>query len=197
MNGVVELSPFLPMAVIIVFAWIGLMICAVILLRSGPGAIWRILVTLAITVMLLNPKIIDEEGEPQSDVVAVIVDRTASQEVGDRSAQTDRAVNHIRSRLEKLDDVEVREVDITDALADPVEGDSGGSLLLNTLRLTLGSIPRKRIAGAILISDGQVHDQDLIAGLKEDEHEAELMRLTKVDAELGRMTAPVLGEVVA
>ena len=167
MNGVVELSPFLPMAVIIVFAWIGLMICAVILLRSGPGAIWRILVTLAITVMLLNPKIIDEKGEPLSDVVAVIVDRTASQEVGDRSVQTDMAVNHIRSRLEKLDDVEVREVDITDALTDPVEGDGEGSLLLNTLRLTLGSIPKKRVAGAILISDGQVHDQDLIAGLKE------------------------------
>ena len=101
MNGVVELSPFLPMAVIIVFGWTGLVLSAIIVLRSGPGALWRILATLAITVMLLNPKIIDEERESQSDVVAVIVDRTASQEVGSRLAQTDRAVSHIRRRLEK------------------------------------------------------------------------------------------------
>ena len=167
MTGVVELSPFLPMAFIIVFALIGLVLSAIIVLRSGPGALWRVLVTLVITVMLLNPKIIDEEREPQSDVVAVIVDRTASQEVGDRSPQTDRAVSHIRRRLEKLDDVEVRKVDITDTLAGRNEGDSEGSLVLNTLRLTLGSIPKKRVAGAIVVSDGQVHDPDLIAGLKE------------------------------
>ena len=198
MNGVVELSPFLPMAVIIVFSSIGLMICAVILLRSGPGAFWRILVTLAITVMLLNPKIIDEEGEPQSDVVAVIVDRTASQEVGDRSAQTDMAVNHIRSRLEKLSDVEVREVDITDTLVDSVEGDSEGSLLLNTLRLTLGSIPRKRVAGAILVSDGQIHDQDLIAGLKEADSPIHLLltgQPDEVDRRLVIKKAPAYGLV--
>ncbi len=167
MTGVVELSPFLPMAFIIVFAWTGLVLSAIIVLRSGPGALWRILATLAITVMLLNPKIIDEEREPQSDVVAVIVDRTASQEVGNRSAQTDRAVSHIRRRLEKLDDVEFRKVDITDALAGLEEGDSEGSLVLNALRLTLGSIPKKRVAGAIVVSDGQIHDPDLIAGLKE------------------------------
>ena len=198
MNGVVELSPFLPMAIIIAFALIGLMICAVILMRSGLGVFWRILVTLAITVMLLNPKIIDEEGDPQSDVVAVIVDRTASQEVGDRSAQTDMAVNHIRSRLAKLDDVEVREVDITNALADPVEGDSKGSLLLSKLRLTLGSIPRKRVAGTILVSDGQVHDQELIAGLKEVDSPIHLLltgQPDEVDRRLVIKKAPAYGLV--
>ena len=167
MNGVVELSPALPITAIIAFASIGIVISGIVMLRSGSGAVWRASVTLAISVMLLNPKIINEQREPQSDVVTVIVDRTASQEVGDRSAQTDMAVNHIRSRLKKLNDLEVREVNIADVLADPAEGNSGGSLLLSALRLTIGGIPKKRIAGAIVISDGQVHDPDLVANLKE------------------------------
>ena len=167
MNGVVGLSPFLPVAAIIGFATIGLVISGIIIFRSGPGAVWRVLVTLTISIMLLNPKIIDEQREPQSDVVTLIVDRTASQEVGDRSAQTDMAVNHIRGRLKKLNNVEVREVNIADTQADPAVGDSGGSLLLSALRSTIGGIPKKRIAGAIVISDGQVHDPDLTANLKE------------------------------
>ena len=122
MNGVVELSPFLPVAAIIGFASIGLVISGIIIFRSGPGAVWRVSVTLTISIMILNPKIINEQREPQSDVVTVIVDRTSSQEVGDRSAQTDRAVSHIRRWLEKLDDVEVRKVNITDALAGLEEG---------------------------------------------------------------------------
>ena len=68
MTGVVELSPFLPMAVIIVFTSTCLVLSAIIVLRSDLGAFWRILATLAITVMLLNPKIVDEEREQRKEL---------------------------------------------------------------------------------------------------------------------------------
>lgn len=167
MSGMIEFAPFIPMPMIMVFAGLCIILCVVMAVRGGPGALWRFVAASAITFMLLNPRVVDEERTPQTDVVALIVDRTASQNVRDRSAQTDAAVAHLKRRIEALPDVEIEEVTLKDAVTGAGRGDGEGSLLLNALRRTLGGIPKKRVAGAIVVSDGQVHDDALIGDMRD------------------------------
>ncbi|MDD9878128.1 MAG: hypothetical protein OXR84_11880, partial [Magnetovibrio sp.] len=162
MSGTMELVPLVPLALIVGFAAVTTILCVIMGWRGGPGAFWRFVAAMGITVMLLNPRIVDEQREPQSDVVALVVDRTASQKVGERPAQTETAVAHVRERLARLPQLDVRETTVRDAVAGTGQGDGEGSLLLGALRNALGGIPRQRVAGAILVTDGQAHDPALI-----------------------------------
>jgi len=161
MNGVIEISPQLPLSLIGGFAAVTLILCGVMAWRAGPGALWRMFAAAAITLMLLDPRVVDEEREPQSDVVAVVIDRTASQKVGDRPAETAAALAHLRQRFGAMPNLDVREVELRDAVAGAGQADGEGSLLMGALRRALGGIPRQRVAGAIVVTDGQIHDDAL------------------------------------
>ena len=53
------------------------------------GAIFRFVALLALAAALFNPVFLNEEREPLKSVVALIVDRSQSQDIGDRTKQTD------------------------------------------------------------------------------------------------------------
>ncbi len=198
MNGVIELAPLVPMPLVIGFVAIATVLCAIIGWRAGPGGLWRFFATLAIAAVLLNPRVVDEQREPQSDVVALLVDRTASQKVGQRPAQTDAAVAHLRRRIEALPDVDIRQVMVRDAVAGSVRGDGEGSLLVGALRQALGGIPSQRVAGAIVVSDGQIHDQALaeeINKIKAPVHVLITGKPDEVDRRLIIEKAPAYGLV--
>ncbi|MDD9876901.1 MAG: hypothetical protein OXR84_05615 [Magnetovibrio sp.] len=157
MNGTIAMAPLLPVAFIAGFAAVGLLLCLVMAWRRGGGALWRAAAVTALTLMALNPRIVDEQRESQTDVVAVLVDRTSSQRVGDRPGQTDAALAHLRRELGRLDGIDVREIEIGDAQPSAGGGEEG-SLVTAALRRAIGAIPKKRLAGAVIVTDGQVHD---------------------------------------
>ncbi|MEK9723159.1 MAG: hypothetical protein VW405_06700, partial [Rhodospirillaceae bacterium] len=165
MSGTFEIAPLIPLALIVAFTAIAVVLCAAVVVRGGPSAFWRLCATAAIAVMLLNPRIVDEDREPQTDVVAIVVDKTASQKVGGRPAQTETAMQHLRERIRGLPNIDIHEVEVRDAVAGVGGGDGEGSLLMGALRQALGNIPRSRVAGAVVVTDGQVHDPDLIEDL--------------------------------
>ena len=122
------------------------------LARRAPGTIWRLLVLAVTLAALANPTLIGEERASLKDVAALVIDRSASQDVGDRRAQTDSAAATLRDRLARIEDLDLRVVEVE-------SDDSGdGTKLFDAMRRALADVPPERVAGTIMITDGQVHD---------------------------------------
>src|SRR6516162_1407839 len=102
---------------------------------------------------LANPSITREDRDPIPSVAAVIVDKSPSQNFGDRRAQTEAARQTLVERLKRIPGLEFRVAE-----AGAADGETDGTRLFSALSATLSDVPPDRIAGAILITDGRVHD---------------------------------------
>ncbi len=143
-------APILPTALIGLLALMGAGLCVLALLRGGRGWLPRALVLAVLVLALANPQAVREVREPRRDVALVVVDRSPSQLIGKRPVQTDAALKMVRETLSGFDDLDIRVMDIS--------GDDEGTHLFGALNREAADIPRKRFAGAIIITDGQVHD---------------------------------------
>ena len=114
------------------------------------GAGWRLAAAAALLAALANPSLVEEERIENPDVVAIVVDASASQRVGSRREQTDAALAALSERLRGMRGVETR----------IVRAGSGrdGTKLFDAVQRTFANVPRDRIGGTFLITDGQVHD---------------------------------------
>lgn len=146
-------APMLPLQAIISLAVIAFLLTIVAVASRGLWAgLLRGMAMALILAALANPAIVSEERKPVNDIVAVVVDRSASQNLGSRSEQTTRALEAVSEQLSSLPGIEPRFVEVR-------EGDGGdGTRLFGALARTLADIPAERVAGAILITDGVVHD---------------------------------------
>ncbi|MGI6245116.1 MAG: hypothetical protein ACOYJQ_05045 [Pseudochelatococcus sp.] len=152
-------SPLLPPAAL---AGLALAACVVMLVAVFGRGLWSGLlrgVAMALLIgALANPALVSEEREPLNDIAVVVTDRSASQKLGAREAQTTAVSEEVARRLAALPGVEVRRVEMA-------EGDGGdGTRLFGALARTLADVPAERVAGAILITDGVVHDIPATAG---------------------------------
>ena len=118
--GELTFAPLLPWPAIAGFAALVLVLSLVALFKGGPGALWRLMAGALITLALLDPKLVREDREPQSDVVVAVVDRTASQSVGERRTRTDAALEHLKAELARFPNTELRISELRDTL--PVAG---------------------------------------------------------------------------
>jgi hypothetical protein len=123
--------------------------------RGLRGAPIRALALAVILVALANPSLQHEERAAQGDIIVVVVDESASQQIAGRPEQTAAALEGVLAGIARLPGTEAHIVRFGDG-----EGDAG-SLAMTALAGALAEIPRDRLAGAIVISDGQVHDAGL------------------------------------
>ena len=161
--------------------------------RGLQGWPLRLLAALVLLVALAGPSLQTEDRKPLSDIVLVVIDRSASQSLSDRAAQTDAAVAGLRAAVAALPDTELREVEVLDG------ADDAGSLAMTALAQALAEEPRARIAGAVVISDGQVHDMGLTPDLPAPLHLLLTGRSADWDRRLIITDAPafaILGEEV-
>lgn len=156
MSGAVTLSwtPLLPWWPLAALALGALALTGVALFRRAPGTWWRLLAATGLLLGLANPSLVVEERESLDDVAVLLVDESPSQSIGERPAQSAAAVTHLLSALERLPATEVR---VIRAGADAGTAD-GGTQLFAPLREALSKVPRGRIGGVFVVSDGQVHD---------------------------------------
>jgi hypothetical protein len=119
------------------------------------GSWVRLAAFAALALALVNPVLLDEEREPLKSVVAVVVDRSQSQDIGNRTAETDAALAELQARLGRFNQFEVRVVETGKANA---ADDRTETRLFGALDGAFRDVPPSRVAGAIMITDGQVHD---------------------------------------
>ena len=102
---------------------------------------------------LRDPNLVQENRRPLKDIVAVVVDRSESQDIGERPQQTDKARDELEARLKALGDVDLRVVETSRD-----ESETEGTKLFAALRGALADAPPERVGGAIMITDGDAHD---------------------------------------
>ncbi|HJN04047.1 MAG TPA: hypothetical protein QF665_02900 [Alphaproteobacteria bacterium] len=122
--------------------------------RKAKGALWRGGVLAVLLLALTGPTLIAEERESRDDIAVIVLDRSPSQGIGDRTAAADAALEELKQRLARYPDLEVRIVEA--ARADARE--DAGTELMAALAQAFSDVPRDQIAGAVLITDGQIHD---------------------------------------
>jgi len=155
MSWTLIFDPLLPGAVLGGLGAFGLVLAALMLWRHPRGALLRIAAFALLLLALFNPSLQQVEREPLSDVVVVVRDESASQKLGGRAELSAKVAEALDRRLAKLSGVEVRKVASPGASENrPREG----TLLFGDLSKALAEIPTNRLAGVILITDGQVHD---------------------------------------
>jgi len=187
MTGEVIFDPLLPWPVIWAFAALAAGLVALALWRGLAGWAWRGLAAAVLVAALAQPALQREEREPLTDIVILVVDETASQRLAGRADQTAEAAARIAAELEALPNTELRQVTLADA------GEDAGTLLLGALSAALAEEPRARIAGAILVSDGQAHDLDLPVDLPAPLHLVQTGLDSDWDRRLVIETAPTFG----
>lgn len=115
-----------------------------------PGAIWRGIAAALLLVVLANPMVVRERREVLPDIVALIIDDSPSQQLDGRADRAAAAAELIRTRLARLPDLQLREMRIGESLE--------GTHLFAAAEKLLFDVPAERVAGIIMITDGQVHD---------------------------------------
>src|SRR5215468_6837706 len=153
MNFGISFAPLVPEIIV----WAALAIaCAlsVLLVMARARGLWMRIVAMALFVLALaNPSITREDRDPLTSVAVVVIDKSPSQEFGDRTQQTEAVRAALSERLGRLPGVEVRFVE-----AGQSDGETDGTRLFTALITALSDVPHDRIAGAIIVTDGRVHD---------------------------------------
>ena len=148
-------TPVLPWAAILGLAAACALLLGYAATRRAGGVVLRALAFASAIVALADPTVVEEIREPLRDVLAVIVDRSPSQTLGDRPAETERASAALQSALAEMADVETRIVEVGGA---GIGDTADGTYLFGARARALADVPADRVAATIVISDGQVHD---------------------------------------
>ncbi|MAM94319.1 hypothetical protein [Parvibaculum sp.] len=146
-------EPLLPLWAVAIVGLPGIAALVYAAFRRSRGAPWRTFAFAVLLLALVNPTIQQEDRESVPDIAAIVVDRSQSQEIGQRPEETSAALEKITERLAREDGIETR---IVTATSDP-DGEQG-TTLFSALEEALADVPRERIAGAVFITDGEVHD---------------------------------------
>jgi hypothetical protein len=123
------------------------------------GAIIRTLALALIVLALANPSLTREHRDPLNSIAVVVVDKSPSQEFGDRTSQTETARTAVVEQLHRIPGLETRVIE-----AGQADGETDGTRLFTALGSALADVPADRVAGVIMITDGRVHDVPSDAG---------------------------------
>ena len=155
----VVFAPLLPWIAVWVLAGFAAVLLGFALWCGLAGWALRALAAGVLVMALTNPSLQEEDREPLNDIVLLIVDESSSQGLADRPAQIETAVARIEAEVAALENTELRIMRFADGAED------AGSLAMTALAEALAEEPRARVAGAILLTDGQVHDLELAPSL--------------------------------
>jgi hypothetical protein len=153
LNLGITFTPLVPTYMVWVALAVAVTVALLVVLSRSRGAFVRTLALALFVLALANPSITREDREPLTSVAVVVVDKSASQEFGDRTRQTEAVRAELAERLGRMPGIETRFVE-----AGQSDGETDGTRLFAALSAALTDIPHDRVAGAIIITDGRVHD---------------------------------------
>ncbi len=147
-------APMLPLWALAMLAVLTILVVGLGLFTRARGAWWRTGAALALLAALANPTLVAERREARPDVAVLVVDESPSQKIGNRLAETRRAAEQLAAKLQALPGVELRTVTV----GGNVLTSEDGTRLMTQLDKALADVPRNRLAGVAVVTDGQVHD---------------------------------------
>ncbi|SFC14651.1 hypothetical protein SAMN05428997_104223 [Bosea sp. CRIB-10] len=186
-------APLVPLPLLIGLAVLAAVAAGMALMLAGRGAILRALALAVLAIALADPSLVFEDREPVKDVVAVVVDKSASNRLADRSQQTQAAQAEVERQLRGVSGVETRTIEVTDQ-----QGAGDGTRLFEALASGLADVPSERVAGAIVLSDGLAHDAPATAealGLRAPLHVLTTGREREIDRRIVLVDSPRFGIV--
>ena len=193
MTGSLIFDPLVPGPILWALIAVAALLLTIALWRGLAGWWLRGLTATVLLTALANPALQEEDRAPLTDIVIAVVDDSASQSLSDRADQTASALAAVQAEIAAMDNTELRVVRTGDGAED------SGTLALTALAGALAEEPRARVAGAIVITDGQVHDLDLAPDMPAPLHVLLTGQDTDWDRRLVIKNAPafaILGEEV-
>lgn len=148
-------APLVPWIWIAVLAAVAILLSAFALFVRAAGAPLRILALAVLLLALANPSLITETRQHLGDIVLLVSDETPSQDIGQRGAQREEALAGLTSAIDAMEETELH---VIHSGSDNLDHAASGTRLFADIERSLATLPRDRIAGVILLSDGQVHD---------------------------------------
>jgi hypothetical protein len=191
MSRTVIFDPLVPLPLVWALAALAVVMLAFAIWRGLRGWPLRGLAMLALGLALVNPSLQEENRKPLSDIILAVVDDSASQRLADRPAQTEAALSSLSAAVAALENTELHVIRFADGAKD------AGSLAMTALAEAIAAEPRARIAGAVMITDGQVHDAGLAPSLPAPLHVLLTGRASDWDRRLVITDAPafaIIGE---
>jgi hypothetical protein len=143
-------DPLIPWMALWILVAAAAVLWGVYLYFRGKAWLFRALALTVLAVALSNPLWIEEQREPLKDIVAVVMDRSESMNFRGRTETAQAAYDQLRRAIEEDENLELRIAE-TDPGAD-------GTDLYMTMQSAMSDAPRDRIAGVVMITDGQIHD---------------------------------------
>ena len=151
----IEFAPLLAPWMITGLGILGLLVVGLAAWRGLKGWLLRALALASVLLALSNPSLVREVREPLSDIALVISDNSLSMQLDNRAEATSNALAALRASAANDDSLEL--IELSGGRTED------GTRLGNVLQEGLGQIPRERLAGVVVLSDGQVHDAPLSA----------------------------------
>lgn len=145
------LSPVLPVWLLVALGALAVAAVAVAFAAGSRGRWWRVAAALIFVYALLEPHVAREQIAAMRDTAVLVVDRSPSQGLAGREDTTDRAAESLRAKLDAVPGLDVRVVTSGGE-------DTDGTRLFAALDEAVLDLPADRIAGAILVTDGRIHD---------------------------------------
>ncbi|HVY90369.1 MAG TPA: hypothetical protein VG942_15995 [Hyphomonadaceae bacterium] len=143
-------DPLIPWAILWTLAGGAVVLWIVYVVLRGKAWLFRALAMTVLALALANPLWIQEQREPLKDIVALVMDRSESMNFRGRTETAQAAYDQLKKEIDADDTLELR-------VAETDPGSDGTDLYV-ALQSALSDAPRERIAGAILVTDGQIHD---------------------------------------
>ena len=159
MNLGVAFGPLVSVQILWAAAIAAGIVSLLLFVARSRGAAVRALALALIVLALANPSLTREDRDPLPSVAVLVVDKSPSQNFGDRARQTEQARAAITERLNHIPGLDVRVVE-----AGQSDGETDGTRLFTALGASLADVPPDRVAGVIMITDGRVHDVPTDAG---------------------------------
>jgi hypothetical protein len=159
LNLGVAFGPLVSVQILWAAAVAACIVSLLLFVARSRGAAVRALALALIVLALANPSLTREDRDPLPSVAVLVIDKSPSQNFGDRARQTEQARAAITERLNRIPGLDVRVVE-----AGQSDGETDGTRMFTALGASLADVPPDRVAGVIMITDGRVHDVPTDAG---------------------------------
>lgn len=186
--GAIAFEPLLPFPALALIAAFAAIIGVVTILRGSKGAFLRLIALAALVALIANPQRRVAETTPLDDIAVIVSDTSASQSLDGRDKATSAAADMLEARLKALGRIEIVRAEATG---------QDETRIIEAVENALANVPRSRLGGVFVITDGEANDAAKAAEVSLDAPVHVLLtgRPGEVDRKITLVNAPRYGIV--